>query len=419
MKIMKRIVVLGAGFGGLRTTLVLGRWKKKTKSPHEIILIDRNNYHIYTPTLYEISTTSKEIANYLELKSIVTFPLEMVLNRLPVNFIQAEIKNIDPQKKIIVLANNKISYDYLVIALGSETNFFNLPGLKEKALELKNFNDAVKIRDAIWEKVESSSPTDFIRIVIGGGGSTGVELAGEIQEWLAQLRGEGYRCRTSVVLIDGGPTILSNFDKKIIAKATRRLEKLGVNLLTNETVAKVEDNRVILKSGKELPFDVLIWTGGIKANSLTSRLPFQLEKQEKISVGNDLLCLTKKPNLQWADKVYAVGDIVCLYDKNGKPVPAVARAAICQGTIVAKNIIRDIGGQEAIAYRPANYPYIIPIGGKYAIAKIGPLIICGFWGWILKGLVELNYLISIMPARKALRLWLKGLKIFIQNDRLG
>ncbi len=111
--------------------------------------------------------------------------------------------------------------------------------------------------------------------------------------------------------------------------------------------------------------------------------------------------------------------MVCVHDADGNSVPMVARAAIIQGTIAAKNIIRDIRGQPHLKYAPKNYPYIIPVGGKYAIAKIGPVITCGFFGWILKGLVELNYLFSIMPNVRALKIWLKGLKIFIQNDRLG
>lgn len=418
---MKRIVILGAGFGGLRAAIVLGKKSRELgKKGYQITLIDRNSYHTYTPLLYEISTTSKETANYLDLKSVTTYPIEKSLKGLSVEFIESEIKNINVAKSTIELENNSITYDYLILALGSETNFFNIPGLQEKALELKSFYDAIKIRDAVWEMVEGTAQNETVDIVIGGAGSTGVELAGEIQEWLSQLKKEGYRCRTSVTLIDAAPDILSSFDPQIIKIASGRLKKLGTSILTEEKIEKVEDNKAYLASGKIVSFDLLIWTGGVRANSTIDKLPIRKEKQGRVAVGGELLCALEKPDLEIETTVYGIGDIVCVHDANGNPVPMIARAAIIQGTIAAKNIVSEIKGKKSyLKYNPKEYPYIIPIGGKYAIAKIGPIIIAGFFGWILKGLVELNYLISIMPNIRALRIWLKGMKIFIQNDRLG
>lgn len=418
---MKRIVILGAGFGGLRAAIVLGKKSRELrKKGYQITLIDRNSYHTYTPLLYEISTTSKETANYLDLKSVTTYPIEKSLKGLSVEFIESEIKNINVAKSTIELEKNSIPYDYLILALGSETNFFNIPGLQEKALELKSFYDAVKIRDAVWEMVEGTAQNEMVDIVIGGAGSTGVELAGEIQEWLSQLKKEGYRCRTSVTLIDGAPNILSSFDPQIIKIASGRLKKLGTSILTEEKIEKVEDNKAYLASGRIVSFDLLIWTGGVKANSVVEKLPIKYEEQGRIGVRGELLCALEKSDLEVEGKVYGIGDIVCVHNSDGKPVPMVARAAIIQGTIAAKNIVIEIKGKKSyLKYNPKEYPYIVPIGGKYAIAKVGPIIIAGFFGWILKGLVELNYLISIMPNIRALRIWLKGMKIFIQNDRLG
>ncbi len=418
---MKRVVILGAGFGGLRAAIVLGKKSKELgRRGYEITLIDKNNYHTYTPLLYEISTTSKETANYLDLKSVTTYSVEGVLLGFPIEFIQGEVRKVDLANKKIELEDKNVDYEYLILALGAETNFFDIPGLEENALELKSFTDALKIRDAVWERVEGAAQDEAVDIVIGGAGSTGVELAGEIQEWLSQMKKEGYRCRTSVTLVDAAPAILNSFEPKIIRRATARLKKLGANLLTEERVAKVENEKVFLESGKIVSYDILVWTGGVKANSIVEKLPLKKEKQGRAAVGEDLLCAPGKSDLDMEGTVYGIGDIVCVHDANGQPVPMVARAAIIQGTIAAKNIINEIrSGEDNLKYNPKEYPYIIPIGGKYAIAKIGPFVVSGLFGWILKGLVELNYLFSIMPNVKAARIWLRGLKIFIKNDRLG
>lgn len=416
------IVILGAGFGGLRASLVLGTYKKRGKlSNHEIVLIDKNNYHTYTPTLYEISTTSKEVANYIDLKSVNTFPIRKILGKLPVKFIKADIVKIDAQKGHVHLRDGRrIPYTHLIIALGSQTNFFGIPGMERYALELKSFTDAVKIRDGVWEKIESAKPNEHVRIVIGGGGTTGVELAGELQGWIQELKKQGYNCGATVTLIEAATTILSPFGKRIAGIATKRLTKIGTEIITGEKIERADSSHVYLQSGKRIPYDLLVWTGGIKANDLTKHLPAQTDEKKRVKADREMLCVPQAPDLRVKGNIYAIGDVACVNDpKTGSPVPGVARAAISQGTVAAKNIVRDVEKKPRITFRPWRYPYIIPVGGKYAIAKIGPVVITGLFGWILKGLVELNYILSIMPVRDALSIWLKGLKIFIQNDRLG
>ena len=178
---------------------------------------------------------------------------------------------------------------------------------------------------------------------------------------------------------------------------------------------------------KKVSFDVFVWTGGIKAPEVLSALPLHIEARGQLTVSQSMQCLPQTPDLSLHAHVSALGDATCLYNPITKrPIPAVARAAISQADVVAHNVIEDIKAEYGLSktpnhliYEPHNYPYITPVGGKYAVAKIGPFTITGFWGWFLKGLVELNYLFSIMPFWKAFELWLKGLKIFIENDRLG
>ncbi len=418
----KKTVILGAGFGGIRAAVVLGKKIKRGKlKNHEVILIDKHDYHTFTPTLYEISTTSKETANYLDLKSVNTFPIKEVLRKLPIKFIEADIVKADVIKGNVHLRDGRhIPYDNLIIAMGSETNFFNIEGLKDNSLELKTFSNAIKLRNTIWEMIEGAKREDKIDIVIGGAGSAGIELAGEIQEWLKQLKDEGYNSKTGVTIIDAAPTILNRLDKSVIKMAVNRLNALKTVIICNEIIERVEEGKIHLKSGKTVRFDVLVWTGGVMANKLARNIAVKLEKHGQIETTNDMLALAESPDAKIKGQVYAIGDIAYVTNrKTGNKVPGIARAAISQAGIAAENIFRDAEGKKRIEYNPPNYPYVVPVGGKYTIAKVGPVIIHGFFGWIFKGLIELNYISSIMPVDEALKIWFKGLKIFVQNDRLG
>lgn len=425
---MKRIVILGGGFGGFQAALTLSKEVKKLPlgSDCEIILVDKNNYHTFTPLLYEVATTSKETADYLELKSLVAYPFDELLKGKDIKFINDEVLHVDVEEGAVHLKLQKLKFNYLILALGAETNYFGIPGLEEKALGLKSFVDALRIRDAILGIVEGGTKNP--KIVIGGAGATGVELAGEIIEWTCKLNEEiGKVCDAELTLIDGSATILALFDPKVIKTATKRLKKLGIKIITNEFIKKVTDSKLTLTSGRKISFDLLIWTGGVKAASLTEKLPLKTEARGRVEILGPLECIPESPDLKVTGKIYVIGDIACFYElKTKKPVPQVARPAIIQGRIAAKNITEDIKKEKRLAkkvkqyiFRPWNYPYIIPIGGKFAIAKFGPVIISGFPAWVIKGLVELNYFLSIMPFFKAMKVWLKGLWIFIQNDRLG
>ncbi len=416
----KAIVILGAGFGGMKAVFELqkGLRRRNLLSQYEILLVDRNGYHTYTPTLYEIATTSKETANNIDLKQIVAFEVPELIKSIGARFVKAEVKELDLINGDLHFTNEtKLKFNYLILGLGSVANYFDIPGMAENSLSLKTFVDALKIRDKIIDLVLSGKQN--IKIVVGGGGSAGVEIAGELKEWVGELNKELKPCAIEVLIIEGSPTILPGFDARVISVAGKRLKEIGVKLINNEIIDRALPEKIMTKSRMEIHYDVLIWTGGVKASPLVSHLPVKIEQRGRMEVGAGMECLPQTPDLKLYGKIYGIGDIVCFYDKAGKPMPGVARAAIIQGEIAAQNIIADITGGSIKQYEPMNYPYVIPIGGKWAIAKLGPVIIYGFWGWILKGLVELNYLFSIMPFFKAVKVWLAGLWIFIRNDRLG
>ncbi len=432
---MKRIVILGAGFGGLHTAMRLGR-ALKWGGLHEceIILVDKNDYHTYTPTLYEVATASKDVADFTKLKKIVTFPIEKIIKHLPVKFVCDEVSEIDfaaNRNEIHLKSGYNIRYDYLVISLGSVMNDFGIPGVKEFGLPFKSFTDALLIRDRIWNAVTKDSQpggqTKPLEVVIGGGGSTGVELAGEVRLWLSQL-GKKYNRPANVTICEAGPNILMGFSENIISKVSARLKKIGVNISAGKAIKSVGANEIILNDDTRMSADVFIWAGGVKANNVAEDMPMKSEKG-RMDVSSAMLCspenadlttLSAGANTILAGKIFGVGDIACATNpKTGKPIPMVARAALSEAKVAAKNIIREINRKPHIEYHPMDYPYVIPVGGKYAVAKLGNIVISGFWGWILKGLVELNYLLSIMSLTRAVFTWLRGLWIFIQNDRLG
>ena len=415
----RTIAILGAGFGGLRAAMLLGKAIRRHKlTDWRIVLVERNDYHSYAPLLYEVSATPEEVATYYDLKSIVTFPLAKVLGKHDIEWVCDTVSDLDLPNGQVALASGKhLDYDYLIIALGAETNYYGIPGLQDGALGLKTFDDAIRIRDAIWL---SSCTLNRLRIVVGGGGSTGVELAGELQPWLNAITRAG-RCRTGITLLHAGPGVLSGFSQRVVDKVTDRLARLKVKVLTDERIVAIdsEARMVRLESGMQIPFDVLIWTAGVKPNSILGGLPVRYAAGGRLAVAADL-SLLPEGDMRLHGKVYGVGDAVYVAAPGGgQAVPMTARSAISQASVAARNVIADIRGEPGIAYRPINYPYIIPAGGKYAVAKVGPLVIAGFPAWLFKGGVELGYLLAILPPLQALRVWFKGIKLFTLNDRLG
>lgn len=446
----KKIVILGGGFGGLKCAFLLDEQLKSSElfGSYELILADKNPYHTYTPMIYKAAAISENSISRTALQKAIAVPLSIIFQNKSVAVMQKTVTGIDVLNGDIHFQDGGVlKYDYLILALGSETNYFNIPGLKENSLQLKSFDDALAIRNAIWSQVKNRpSPVNELKIIIGGAGITGVELAGEIQLWLRQLKktSEKFAAKVKfheaephtesprgfsgarVKIVEAMPTILPGFNEKIIKKVAGRLKKIGVDLLTNEFIEKAEPCKITLKSKKVLDYDVLIWTGGVKPVSLVNGLPLQKEERGRVKVINEMACLPQSDALKLYGKIYGLGDAVCFYNsKTNLPIPQLAQTAIEQAKIVSHNVMEDIKLTEGLIQKlhyknyapPESFPYIIPVGGKYAAVKLGPFIISGFLGWVLKELVELYYLIfNVLPARKAVKMWLEGLSIFIKND---
>jgi NADH:quinone reductase (non-electrogenic) len=413
--VKKSVVVLGAGFGGLRAAMDVAKGLQKMKldprvreddkTSYEVVLIDRNDCHLYTPFLYKLAAAP-------EVKSdICTYDTSSLVKNFPIRFVQGEIASLDlPNGAVHLKTGEDIHADYLVIALGSETNYFGIPGLKENALQLKSAEHAMQIRAALT-KVFAKGGT--VNIVAGGAGPNGIELASEMRVWATHAQQENPNLHVFVSIVEAMPNILPGFDPKVAAHAELRLKKLGIAIKTDAKITGVSANEITIDGGEKIPFDVFVWTGGIKTPDMVIATPLEKEPRGKPLAKSDMICTPGTPDLKLAPMVYGLGDSVCFMNpKTGKPVPAVARAAITEGSIAAHNILEDIRHSEMptydlrlMTYDPPNYPYVIPIGENWAVAKLGPIV---FWGWagaMFEKLIALNYLISIMPLGKAMEIW--------------
>ncbi len=420
----KNIVILGSGFCGLRSTMDIAKNLTHLKliDKYQITLIDRNDCHIFIPLLYKVAGSPMP-----EHEDNCSYNISDLLQGLPVQFIQGEIISPDITSGDIALKDGRsIHADYLIIALGSETNYFGIEGLKDHALQLKTLESAIRIRQVVSDAFAKGGD---IRIVAGGGGPNGVELASELRLWANMAEKNNPNLHVAVSIVEAMPSVLPGFDADIIGIAARRLKWLGIPIMTNMKISSVGTNAIMstsptsfatTESAASVPnapvmFDVLIWTGGTKTPDSLTSIPVQKDPRGKPMARHGMELSPSSPELKLAPMVYAIGDnAFFMNEKTQRPIPTVAHAAINEGIVAAHNLVEEIKKMEMPTrlpkpqiYAPDNftYAYVIPIGERWAVAKIGPIVISGWLGWQAGRFIELNYLMSIMPFGKALKAW--------------
>lgn len=408
----KSVVILGAGFGGLRAAMDIAKALRRLKllDRYEVVLVDRNDCHLFIPLLYKVAASPDP-----KHEATCSYDISSLIAGLPIRFVNAEILSLDLATGDVALKGETLHADYLVIALGSETNFFGIPGLSENALQLKTLESAMQIRGAITAAFAKGSQPGAaeVKIVTGGAGPNGIELAAEIRLWANQVQKENPNLHVSVSIVEAMPGMLNGLDARGAKIAARRLAKLGVNVMLNMKITAVSTNEIAVANTAPVPFDIFIWTGGVKTPSLLTQLPIVHDPHGKPLAKNDMACVPGTPDLKLAPMIYGIGDSVCFMDpKTGRSVPAVAHVAILEGQIAARNVIAEIKRSELAAheflasiYRPSEYPWIIPIGENWAVAKFGPFVFDGWLGWEFGRLVELNYLGMIMSPVRAWKAW--------------
>lgn len=416
---MRNIVILGAGFAGLRTALKLEKLGLHDPA-WSIILVDKNSYQTYTASLYEAASAYRwkgilDIQKFEEaLGGSVCLSMPEILRGKNITFVRGAVRGVDFWNNEVKLeSGDSIPYEYLVFALGSETVYYGMPGAEKCCYALKTLEDSFRIRRRLEDVFSQAKRGEAIRIVIVGGGATGVETIAEIATYsrhLAKDHGLEY-ADVYISLFEARDTILASNPRSQREGVLRRLKKLGVEILTNTRVQEVLPDCVLFEGGRKCDADIVLWGGGIKGLSLLREMN-ELELNDK-----GFIIVDKFLQAEGLRKVFAIGDNAAFVDEaTGNSAPATAFIAEQQADIAAKNIVNTITGQPFKKYNVSVPGYVISCGGKYAVAHLFGITFSGRFGWVVKKLIDLKYFSSIFPFRSAVALWLRELRLFTKND---
>lgn len=421
MKNRKNIVILGAGFAGLRVARILSK-KLRGNDEYRIKLIDKRSFHLYTPDLYEVATAFNEKITdecLLRLKETVATPIESLIDPIMVDFVFARVTGIDTKKKCVKLRKGEdLKYEYLVVALGAEVNFFGIKGMEQYSYPLKTVGQALAINCGVdqyfhqlWNKREHH---EDVNITICGAGATGVETAAEMVFACNKLceKYEYNRKKVHVQLVEGGNDLV-NFPKKGTEKVHKRLKKLGVKVYLNSYITEARKKSLKLKTPdgeKTLDTDITIWTGGVKVNDVVANSLGDKERRGAILVDQTLQSKVDRA-------VFALGDNAFIQDDDGNIVPWLAQMAVEEADTAAKNIVALINGRELKKFKaPKRIPVVIPVGGSYAFLKWGNIVFGGYFFYILRNYIDFTYYLTLMPFGRAFSKWRRGEKIFEANN---
>ncbi len=398
-----KVVVAGAGFGGVSAASKISQIIPDV----DLTIINNVDFHEYHPDLYELVGISRGIDDIKfssVLKSLTDIPLKKIFPQ-KVSLIKAIVREVNMEKKFILAEGREYKYDFLVLSLGSETFYYGIPGAKEFSLPLKTSTDALKIRDEITRLIKTKD--NDIKIIIAGGGFTGVELAGSIASFIRKKKRKSYKISLSIV--EGSNNVLPGTAEQVRQGIQKQLQNLGVGLVFNSFIARVEKDKVVTQEGLEIPFDLLIWTTGIEGEGVKKIVGEKETKKQKIEVNPDLSTID-------FPEVFVVGDMADIKNGDGRSIPATAWAAIGEGEIAAENIKRRIEGKKPILYHPNEPIFVVPCGPFFALAIFGSFLVSGILGWIIKRGVALKYFWSVLSPTEAIKVWILGFWVYFMND---
>jgi NADH dehydrogenase len=408
------ILVLGGGFAGVTTAKTLLR---KLISGFHITLVDKTDFQDFHADLYEIASSwmeplPRQKHSYHDVVGTVAIPYADIFGKSgKLTTIADEVTSVDLKSKKVKLSSGRtLDYDYLVIALGSETNFFGIPHLEERAFTLKSVADAMNLRNSIEEKFFDE--TESMKIVIGGGGFTGIELAAELTNFVKKLCGSRNIAESSVSIsiLEASDTILGPASEWTKDRVQKRLKKLGVEVKLSSPIKSVDKKFVVLASEEKVDYDILVWTAGVKAHHLLSTVNgFELTKVGSVVVDEYL----RAKNF---DNVFVVGDSGTFTKTDGKSLPPTAQKAIYEGKLAATNLAYTLLDYPLLPYAGKPPKFFVPLGGKYAVAELGSFRLAGPLAWGLRELNSLKYFHSILPFFEAVDLWMAGVSVFERND---
>jgi NADH dehydrogenase len=406
-----RVVILGAGFAGLTAAQHLAG------ADLEVILVDRQNYHLFQPLLYQVATAGLSPAQ-------IAAPVRSVLRRQQNATVRlAKVTGIDKAARQVETSEGHIAYDWLIVATGARHAYFGHDEWEPFAPGLKRIEDATALRRRIllaFERAENAA-ADMMRqreltFVVVGGGPTGVELAGAIAELAKKALARDFRNidprQTRIILIEAGERVLAAFPPSLSADAKRGLEKLGVEVRLGAMVTDVGAMGVVIDGREGIESDCVIWAAGVAASPAAEWLGAEKDRAGRVKVEPDL-------SLPGHPEIFVVGDTALVLGEHGRPVPGLAPAAKQQGAFVARLIRRRAKGETAAArFRYRNFGTLATIGRAAAVADFGWLRVSGFLAWLLWGMIHVFFLIGYRNRILVLTEWLWAYVSFQRGARL-
>lgn len=374
-----KVVILGAGFGGLTAAKALDRVA-------DVTLVDRHNFQTFLPLLYQVSTAGLAADH-------IAHPIRSALRKTKIKFRMGSPLTIDQDNKSIKLDSSEVlDFDYLIVALGSSTNDFGIPGVSENSLGMKSVSEALDIRSSILRRFEDIcrfEDDSKLSITVVGGGPTGVEMAGAIAELKkGPLRSDQAKAADNIRinLVEAGPRLLPSFSEKLSARTQRDLEKLGVRVLNNTSVKEVKPREIILGNRSKLPSEVTIWAAGVTGGPVMKKLGLPTAKGR----------ITVEPTMQVANypHIFAIGDIAGAKDESGRFFPMVAPVAMQQARFVAKQITRLQANKPLEKFKYRDKGSMATIGRHKAVVEVGRLRMSGIPAWYAWLWLHLFYLLG-------------------------
>jgi NADH dehydrogenase len=404
-----RVIILGAGFGGLEAAKTLAR------APVDVTIIDRQNYHCFQPLLYQVATAALSPAE-------VAWPIRHILRRQQnATVYMAEVTGVDFAAHAVETKSGSFPFDFLIVATGATHSYFGHSDWAAFAPGLKRIEDATRIRRGILEAFEQAELTRdeserrrFLTFVIVGGGPTGVEMAGAIAEVARQTLARDFRQidpRTSrIVLIEAGPRILPVFSEQHSAYARDTLTAMGVDVMTSTPVMRCDERGVDLKDGR-IDVATVIWAAGVVASPAASWLAADHDNAGRVTVRADL-------SLPGYNNVFVIGDTASVRGAGGTPVPGLASAAKQMGHYVGRLIIERIAGRSVPPFRYRNLGTLAAIGRRAAVVEFGSFQLKGFIGWLFWSVVHIYFLIGLRNRFVVALTWLWSYVTFQRGARL-
>ena len=394
---MKKVVIIGAGFGGLTAA------KELAKKDFNITVIDKTNHHLFQPLLYQVATAALSPAD-------IATPIRSVFSENKnVEVLLGEVKSVDKEKKKVFFNGFEIDFDYLIIATGSRHSYFGRDEWEKFAPGLKTLNDALKIRENILLSLESAElekdpvkRQKYLNFVIIGGGPTGVELAGAISEIVNKNLISDFRnidaSMTKVYMIEALPNILSSYPEKLSMRAKEDLEKLQVEVIPNEKVTEINESGVKV-GNRFIETKNILWAAGSQTLPLIKTLGTDTDKLGRAIVNDNL-------SIKSDAKIFVIGDAASVKNEKGEYLPAIAPVAIQQGKFVAIIISKDLVGKQNKKFVYRDRGTMATIGKAKAVAVIKGLKLSGLIAWLAWSLIHVLFLISFRNKLRVMSEWI-------------